>query len=276
MATRSGHDGSRAKLELRQLSKTFLTRAGFGRERRVTALDGVSLSIRPGEFVTVIGPSGCGKSTLLMLVAGLERTSGGEIVLDGRAVIGPGTDRGVVFQDFALFPWLTVAGNIRFGLKMKRVAGQAQREIVARLLSLVGLSGFEDVYPNRLSGGMKQRVAIARALAYDPEILLMDEPFGSLDAQTRGALQRQLEQIWTATRKTVLFVTHSVREAVYLSDRVVVLSARPGRVLEEVGMDLPRPRDVFSAEFSRYERRLAERLSQGDEGPAEHAVVFTD
>jgi NitT/TauT family transport system ATP-binding protein len=249
-------------LVIRDLSKTFYTAMKFGDRRATSALEHIDLRVERGEFVTVIGPSGSGKSTLLSIVAGLTQQSSGEVLVGGEPVRGPGPDRGVVFQEFALFPWLDVKDNIRFGMARRRLGRSAEMEIVERLIKLVSLEGFEHYFPNRLSGGMKQRVAIARALAYDPELLLMDEPFGALDAQTRSALQVQLMRIWQAYGKTVLFITHSVREAVYLSDRVLVMSAHPGRVYEEVRIGLSRPRAVMSEEFSLVERNLARVLAR--------------
>jgi len=234
----------------------------FGDRRATPALEHIDFRVKRGEFVTVIGPSGSGKSTLLSIVAGFIQQSSGEVLVGGEPVRGPGPDRGVVFQEFALFPWLDVTANIRFGMSRRRLGRAAEMEVVERLVKLVSLEGFEHYFPNRLSGGMKQRVAIARALAYDPELLLMDEPFGALDAQTRGALQVQFEQIWQESGKTVLFITHSVREAVYLSDRVLVLSAHPGRVHEEVWIDLQRPRAVMSDAFSLVERNVARVLAR--------------
>jgi NitT/TauT family transport system ATP-binding protein len=249
-------------LAIRDLSKTFYTALKFGERRATPALEHIDFRVERGEFVTVIGPSGSGKSTLLSIVAGLTQQSSGEVLVGGEPVCGPGPDRGVVFQEFALFPWLDVMANIRFGMSRRRLGRAAEIEVVERLIELVSLQGFEHYFPNRLSGGMKQRVAIARALAYDPELLLMDEPFGALDAQTRGALQVQFERIWQDSGKTVLFITHSVREAVYLSDRVIVMSAHPGRVYEEVPIDLRRPRAVMSDAFSLLERSVARVLAR--------------
>ncbi|MBI3434596.1 MAG: ABC transporter ATP-binding protein [Proteobacteria bacterium] len=198
--------------------------------RVVRALEDVSLSIREREFIALLGPSGCGKSTLLYLIGGFLRIENGRICVDGRAVTAPGPDRGVVFQHFALFPWKTVKGNVLYGLERGKLP-RAERETRAQaFIDLVGLTGFEDSYPSQLSGGMKQRTAIARTLAFDPQILLMDEPFGALDAQTRSLMQTELLDIWQKTRKTVIFVTHDVQEAVYLAERVAVMTARPGRI----------------------------------------------
>ena len=200
------------------------------RGREVLALDQVSLSVRNREFVALLGPSGCGKSTLLYLLGGFLPVESGAILVDGQPVAGPGPDRGIVFQHFALFPWKTVRGNILYGLERQGMPKEEREKRALDFIELVGLSGFEDSYTSQLSGGMKQRTAIARTLAFDPKILLMDEPFGALDAQTRGLMQRELMLIWQRTPKTVIFVTHDVQEAVFLADRVAVMSARPGRI----------------------------------------------
>jgi len=200
------------------------------RGRPVLALEDVSLEVRVREFMALLGPSGCGKSTLLYLIGGFLPTEIGKILVDGKPVAGPGPDRGIVFQHFALFPWKTVRGNILYGLERQRLPRQERERRAQTFVDLVGLNGFEDSYPSQLSGGMKQRTALARTLAFDPEILLMDEPFGALDAQTRGLMQAELLGIWQRTPKTVIFVTHDVQEAVYLADRVAVMSARPGRI----------------------------------------------
>ncbi len=226
-------------LRIEGVSKTFTGRAGA-----VEALRPVEMEIAAGEFVCLLGPSGCGKSTLLSIIAGLESASSGTVLADGRIVRGPGTDRVLLFQEAALFPWLDVQRNVEFGL---REAGKLAKERIAtarRFIELVHLKGFERSYVHQLSGGMRQRVAIARALAIDPAILLMDEPFGALDALTRDRLHAELESIWASTRKTVVFVTHNVREAVALGDRVLVFSPRPGRIVQEFRIDLPRPRSL--------------------------------
>jgi NitT/TauT family transport system ATP-binding protein len=220
-----------------RLTKIFPTPHGT-----VTALENIDFSAHRREFVSVIGPSGCGKSTLIRILAGLETPSSGEVLLDGKLVVGPGPDRGMVFQGYTLFPWLTVKGNVMFGLKIRR-CGSTQAESEARQwIDVVGLSKFENSYPHQLSGGMKQRVAIARALANQPRILLMDEPFGALDAQTRAQMQAYLLQIWKNVDVTILFITHDLDEAVYLSDRILVLAANPGRVNEVIEVPVPRPR----------------------------------
>ncbi len=215
------------------------------RGRPVLALEDVSLEVRAREFVALLGPSGCGKSTLLYLLGGFLPTETGRILIDGKPVAGPGPDRGIVFQHFALFPWKTVRANILYGLERQRMA-RAEREKRAQdFIDLVGLTGFEDSYPSQLSGGMKQRTAIARTLAFDPQILLMDEPFGALDAQTRSLMQSELLGIWQRTPKTVIFVTHDVQEAVYLADRVFVMSARPGRIKAIVEPRLDKSTNVW-------------------------------
>jgi NitT/TauT family transport system ATP-binding protein len=212
--------------------------------RTLEVLDLEHLAVADGEFVTLVGPSGCGKSTLLHILGGFVRAEAGRIRVHGREVVAPGPDRGMVFQEFALFPWRTVAGNVGWGLEVRGAPAAERAAIVERYLELTGLAEFRNHLPGELSGGMKQRVALARVLAFDPEVLLMDEPFGSLDAQTREAMQEELTRIWERTGKTILFVTHDIEEAVYLGDRVVVLTARPARVREQVVVDLPRPRDA--------------------------------
>ena len=250
-----------SRLSIRNVGKTF---PGVSRQAPPTeALRPVSLDVADNDFITVLGPSGCGKSTLLRLVAGLEEPSTGEILLDDVPIRGPGADRGVVFQSYTLFPWLTVRRNICFGLREKGVALAEQREISDRFIARMGLQGFEDHYPKQLSGGMQQRVAIARALANDPKILLLDEPFGALDNQTRLLMQELLLDTWEAARKTVLFVTHDIDEAIFMANRVVVFSARPGRIKSEVATDLPHPRHYTiktSAAFMALKARLTEEI----------------
>jgi NitT/TauT family transport system ATP-binding protein len=237
-------DGKEVVINITHLSKVFIRD-----RRRIIALDDFGLEVREGEFVCLLGPSGCGKTTVLRIVAGLEAKSGGSAKVEGKEVRDAGPDRGMVFQEFALFPWRTVRKNIEFGLEVKHVLETDRADVSKKLIEFVGLKGFEDAHPRELSGGMKQRVAIARALANDPKVLLMDEPFGSLDAQTRNLMQKELLRIWSARRKTVLFVTHSVEEAVYLADRIVVMTARPGKVREIIDVPLSRPRDRTSREF---------------------------
>jgi len=211
----------------------------------------LTLRVERGEFVCIVGPTGCGKTTLLRVIAGLLRPSAGEVRIDGAPLNGPGHDRGLVFQEYALFPWLTVRQNIAFGLEARGAMTKAAcARAVERFTEMVGLDGFEDYRPSQLSGGMKQRVAIARALANEPAIVLMDEPFGSLDSQSRCAMQAELLQVWGQTGQTIVFVTHSVEEAVYLGNRVIVLSARPGRILTEIPIALPHPRVRTSPDFN--------------------------
>lgn len=240
------------KIAIRNVSKSFVG----PRAEIVSAIEDVSLDIAEGEFVVIIGPSGCGKSTLLYIIGGFEPASSGTVVVDGRTVTKPGPDRGIVFQEFALYPWKTVQGNVAFGLEARRDARATIKKQTARFIDLVGLGGFEHHYPATLSGGMKQRVAIARTLACDPAVVLMDEPFGALDAQTRSQLTGDVERIWQEERKTFVFVTHDVREAIRLADHVVVLSARPSRIREIVRIDLPRPRDQHTLAFVKLEAQL--------------------
>jgi NitT/TauT family transport system ATP-binding protein len=226
-----------AKLHIQGISKAYR-----GDNHEVVAIDGIDLEIRNREFATILGPSGCGKSTLLRIVAGLAKPTQGSVRLDGRTISGPGRDRGMVFQSYTLFPWLTVQQNIQFGLQLGGVSRPEQDKIAQQFVHRVGLRGFEHAYPKALSGGMKQRVAIARALANNPDVLLLDEPFGALDAQTRALMQELLTQVWEEFHKTILFVTHDVEEAVFLSDRVFVMTARPGRIKAEIDVPLERPR----------------------------------
>jgi nitrate ABC transporter ATP-binding subunit len=227
----------------------------------VEALAPVDLTIPKGEFVCLIGASGCGKSTLLRIVAGFEEPTTGDVSIDGKAVTGPGSDRGMVFQDYALFPWMTVRENISFGPRQRQLPREDIAKTTGEFIRMVGLERFADRYPNQLSGGMKQRVAIARVLANNANILLMDEPFGALDALTREQLQHELLQIWKRTGVTTIFVTHSVEEAVLLADRVLVMSAGPGRIDSDFRIDLARPRDVSSPEFNALRRDVARRLT---------------
>jgi NitT/TauT family transport system ATP-binding protein len=245
------------RIVVRGLRKRF---SDIARQGQIIALDGIDLEIADDEFLTVLGPSGCGKTTLLNVVAGFEEASGGEVRVDGEAVLKPGPDRGVVFQEYALFPWLTVEQNIEFGLRERRVPRAKRKARVRQQIASVGLSGFEQRYPQELSGGMRQRVALARVLVNDPKILLMDEPFAALDAQTRSIMQRELLRVWSADRRTAIFITHNIEEAILLGDRVVVMTARPGRIKDIVGVDLPRPRDVTSAEFNQIRRHIAALL----------------
>jgi NitT/TauT family transport system ATP-binding protein len=228
-------DVTRAKIAVAGLTKEFDSGAS-----RVLALDSIDLAIGAGEFVSIVGPSGCGKSTLLYILGGFVAPSSGRLEADGLPIVKPGIDRGIVFQDYALFPWLTVYENIAYGLEMQGRKPEEVREIVARYIDLIGLCGFEQRFPRELSGGMKQRVALARTFAYGPEILLLDEPFGALDSQTRELMQDELLRLWRSTGKTILMVTHDVQEAVYLSSRVCVMSRRPGRIVQEFPVPLDR------------------------------------
>ncbi|WP_040792497.1 ABC transporter ATP-binding protein [Nocardia paucivorans] len=225
------------KLRLEQVTKQFPIR---GQKTDFTAIRDITIDVAPGEFLVLVGPSGCGKSTLLDLLGGLSTPTSGRILLDGKPLTGPGLDRGIVFQQYALLPWRTARKNIEFGLEVKGLPAAERRELAEHHLELVGLQGFGDRYPHELSGGMKQRVAIARSLAFDPEVLLMDEPFAALDAQTRESLQDELLRIWKATGKTILFITHGIDEAVYLGQRVAVLTSRPGRIKHIVDIDIDR------------------------------------
>lgn len=232
-------------------------------QRAVTALDGISLTVEEGEFVTVVGPSGCGKSTLLHIIGGFEEPTAGAVRLDGAPIEGPSRERGMVFQQATLFPWWTIERNVAWALGTGGVSKRAARERARELLDLVGLRGFGDAYPTELSGGMQQRAALARTLSLEPRLLLMDEPFGALDAQTRELMQEELNRIWQAAGITVVFITHDIYEAVFLGDRTLVMSGRPGRVLEDLTIDLPRPRDVEvknGARFAEYHGRLWELL----------------
>jgi NitT/TauT family transport system ATP-binding protein len=266
----AGAPAGAPKIEARGLRKVFSSRRG-----EVTAIDGVDFSASAGEFISIVGPSGCGKSTFLYIVGGFVDATDGTVMVDGSAVTRPDSSRGIVFQEFVLFPWKTVMGNITYGLAERGVPRSERRERARRLIDTVKLTGFERHYPKELSGGMKQRVALARTLIMDPDILLMDEPFGAIDAQTRAVLQSELIQIWERTKKTVLFVTHSVEEALYLSDKVYVLSSRPAQVKEVIDVDLPRPRDpeeiVGTEAYGRLHRRIwgllqEEQRTDGDGG----------
>ncbi|MBA7614861.1 Nitrate import ATP-binding protein NrtD [subsurface metagenome] len=247
----------RRKIEVIGLRKVF---GGGG--NKVVAINELNLEVRENEFTVIVGPSGCGKSTFLYLVAGFEKPSEGQILLDGRAIGEPGPDRGFVFQEFALFPWRTVLGNITFGLEIQGISKGRAKKIARDYINMVGLEGFENAYPYSLSGGMKQRVGLARALAYEPEVLLMDEPFGALDAQTRKLMQEELTRIWEKAKKTVIFVTHSVIEAVYLGDRIYVMTARPGEIKGIIDVDLPRPRDSRGEGFLKKRDEVLELLEE--------------
>jgi len=249
-----------SKLLIDGVSRTF---PGVRGGAPTQALQPTTLAVADNDFITILGPSGCGKSTLLRIVAGLDAPTAGRVLFDGARVTGPGADRGMVFQSYTLFPWLTVRENICFGLREKRMPQVGQDEIAAHYIARVGLAGFEHHYPKMLSGGMQQRTAIARALANDPKILLLDEPFGALDNQTRGLMQELLLGIWESERKTVLFVTHDIEEAIFMAGRVVVMSARPGRIKAEVAVGLPHPRHYTvktTPEFSALKARLTEEI----------------
>ena len=240
-----------ALLEVRHVSKLFNVDS-----RQMEALRDINLEIKEGEFICFIGPSGCGKTTLLRIIAGLEKPTTGQVLLDGQEIKGPGPERGMVFQEYSLFPWKTVIDNIGFGLELKRVPKVERYDRSRGYLQMVGLEKFEERYPHELSGGMKQRVAIARALVNGPRALLMDEPFGALDAQTRNIMQSELLRIWQEEKKIVIFVTHSVDEAIYLGDRIVIMSARPGRIKDIIKIDLPRPRNRTSPEVNAIRDRI--------------------
>jgi len=249
-----------SKLAIEAVSRTF---PGVRSGPPTRALEPTSLAVADNDFICILGPSGCGKSTLLRIVAGLDFPTTGRVVLDGQPVTGPGLDRGMVFQSYTLFPWLTVRQNICFGLREKGVVPAEQDRIAAQYIDRVGLKGFELHYPKMLSGGMQQRTALARALANDPKILLLDEPFGALDNQTRALMQELLLGIWEADRTTVLFVTHDIDEAIFMANRVAVMTARPGRVKSDVRIDLPHPRHYTvktTPEFSAYKARLTEEI----------------
>src|SRR4029434_1449501 len=252
------------QIELRNISLQYESA-----ENSVTALQNVSFGVEASEFLCVVGQSGCGKTTMLNIVAGFLKPTKGEILISGKTVTGKGLDRGIVFQDFAqLFPWRTAQRNIEFGLEMKGIAKEERAEIALRFLKLVNLEKFARSYPHELSGGMQQRVAIARALAYNPAVLLIYEPFAALDALTREEMQRFLVDIWRERKKTVVYVAHTVAEAVYLPDRVIVFSPHPGTVKAQVKITLPRPRDTLSVEFLEYQKEIVAHLAERNEPPA--------
>ena len=244
-------------LTVENLNKTYVSQGS-----ETPALVDINLRIAEGEFICLLGPSGCGKSTLLKIIAGLIPATSGRIAINGKAVSGPGPERAVVFQDYALFPWMTVRDNVEFGLEARKLPPAERRQVSSRLLKVVGLSDFAERFPHQLSGGMKQRVSIARALAVDPSLLLMDEPFGALDAQTRQLLQDELLRIWREYRKTVVFVTHSIEEAIYLSDRIAVMTARPGRIKQIVMVPELRPRDMASVDMNQRQREVRAVLGE--------------
>jgi len=257
-------------LTVSNVSRVFESDTGM-----VEALRDISLEVSDKEFVCFIGPSGCGKTTLLRVIAGLDQPTSGEVLLDGVAIQSPDPERGMVFQEYSLFPWRTIIDNIAFGLEIKGVPKAERHDIAQKYLELVGLGAFRNNYPYELSGGMRQRVAIARALANDPKVLLMDEPFGSIDAQTRNILQGELLKIWQKDRKTVLFITHSIDEAVYLADRVVVLSARPGQIRSIIDIDLDRPRIRTSVEVNVVRERLLGLLGEARAQECGETICWT-
>ena len=265
----AGEGATKPPLSIRGVSRGFTGHRG----QTTQALLPVDFDVRQNDFVTILGPSGCGKSTLLRIVAGLDFPSTGQVLLDGEPVDGPGADRGMVFQSYTLFPWLNVAQNIRFGLRERGLPEAQQKERSDYFIAKVGLRGFEQHFPKQLSGGMQQRTAIARALANDPKILLMDEPFGALDNQTRVLMQELLLGIWEAERKTVMFVTHDIDEAIFMANRVAVFSARPGRIKTELAVDLPHPRRYTlktTPEFMQLKARLTEEIRAESMAAAEH------
>ena len=245
-------------LKLRDISKTFTSEKG----EKIEALSSISLDIENQEFVCLLGPSGCGKTTLLRIIAGLDHASAGTVELGGTVIDQPNPQLAMIFQEYSLYPWRTVVANIGFGLEIRKIPAEERHSIVQKYVEIVGLKGFENSYPYELSGGMRQRVAVARALAVDPSILLMDEPFGALDAQTRNLLQHELLEIWEKTKKTILFVTHSVDEAVFMADRIVVLTPRPGRICEVIPIECTRPRDRTGVEFAKVRRYVLDLINQ--------------
>jgi NitT/TauT family transport system ATP-binding protein len=250
--------GEMPKVGLSEICLSYRTQSG----ERLLALDHINLQVKAGEFLCIVGPSGCGKSTLLHLIAGLHRPTSGEVLVEGKRVQGTGTDRILIFQELGLFPWLTVGENVEFGMKMKGISKAEREENTLQYLRLVHLAQFKDSYTHQLSGGMRQRVALARALATEPDVLLMDEPFAALDAQTRDLLHDELERIWAETGRTIIFVTHNVREAVRLGDRVALLTFRPGRVKTEFAVDLPRPRHLEDVDVARTAREILDELRE--------------
>jgi len=258
------------KIIVKNVQKFYDIKSENGeKSEKFLALDNFNLKIKKGEFITIVGPSGCGKSTFLDILAGLSKPTSGELYIDDKLIEGPDLDRGIIFQGYALFPWRTVEQNIEFGLEIKGIPKNERKEISNKFIKLVGLSNFENRYPHELSGGMKQRVAIARALAYDPDVLLMDEPFAAVDAQTRELLQEELLNIWEETNKTIVFITHSIEEAIFLADRVVVMTPNPGKIKEVIEINFPRPRSTvnvrMSQEFSSNRNRIWELLHGNDD-----------
>lgn len=246
------------RLSIEHLGRTFVSASG----ETVEALSDINLEIVDKEFVCLLGPSGCGKTTLLRIIGGLDQATSGTALLDGQPITGPDPRTAMIFQEYSLYPWRTVLDNVTFGLEIRGVEKEKRSALAHTYLEMVGLSGFARSYPYELSGGMRQRVAVARALAVEPEVLLMDEPFGALDAQTRNRMQKELLEIWEKTKKTIIFVTHSVDEAVYMSDRIVVLTRRPGTVREVMEIPIPRPRDRTSTEFARIRRHVLDLMDE--------------
>jgi NitT/TauT family transport system ATP-binding protein len=242
-------------IQIKELEKIY----GSSRNQ-VSALEKINLNIQNQEFICILGPSGCGKTTLLNILAGFEFPTKGFAEIFGKPILGPGPDRTMMFQDYALFPWLTISKNIEYGLKQKNLSKPERKKIVDHFIDLIDLKGFENNYPIQLSGGMRQRVALARAMAVDPAILLMDEPFAALDSFTRERMQDELVRIWQHNKKVIVFITHSIEESIKLADRIIIMSPRPGRIVEELAMDSPRPRDISSDECVRVARRIREIL----------------
>lgn len=264
-----------AKLVVENIQKTFFRETG-GEIVGIKVLDGINLCVAKGEFLSIIGPSGCGKSTLLRIIDGLVKPDDGRVLVDNSPVDRPGPDRAVVFQYFGLYPWRSVLRNVEFGLELKGVPAHERRRIALANIARVGLRGFENHYPHELSGGMRQRVGFARVLALDPDIILMDEPFSAVDEQTREILQEQLLELWAATKKTIVFITHSIDEAVYMADRVIVMGAGPGRIVEEIGVRLPRPRSAgvrTSPELGRIRGHAWELLKQTMQDTADAEIM---
>ncbi len=255
-------DNKISGLDVEHVTKVYHAKKGD-----VLALDDISLHVKPNEFLTLLGTSGCGKSTLLRIICGLEDTTSGDVINQGKKIKGPGADRGMVFQAYNLFPWMTISENIQFGLKQKHASKKQAKEIAEHYANMVGLKDFQTQYPNSLSGGMRQRVAIARALANDPSVLLLDEPFGALDMQTRGVMQELLLDLWQKSPKTIIMVTHDIEEAIFLADRVAIMSARPGKIKEiiDVSEGLPRPRNYHvktTEQFIKYKERASDIIRE--------------
>jgi len=268
------NNNNNIKIVAKNITRTFIVKNRKEKGiKEFVAIKDINLEINAGEFITLVGPSGCGKSTFLDVLSGLSHPTSGELYIDGKLVTGPALDRGIVLQGYALFPWRNVRRNIEYGLELKKIPKKQRREISKKFIELVGLKGFEDSYIHELSGGMKQRVAIARALAYDPEVLLMDEPFAAVDAQTREVLQEELLLIWAKTKKTIIFITHSIEEAIFLADRVAVMASNPGSIKEIIDVNLARPRKLgdirTSPDFNLLSHRIWELLNNDE---AKHEI----